>query len=250
LRRNFFSHRAKLSPLPSFTDPLHLLDGNSLASLDPFSIYRPEEVATSEDTDGDGAFLNLVLPDYADVFPNARSFRLSNATQNPLVPDVLLMRAENDAAASSSSFREDPLDFLPNANFHAMTDELAALSPLTWQWLTHNASGTAQTGGTTLPGPLPSPPLTDDATAFPFLETVASDPAAAGQLPFAGDWIFQSARREPEADPWLDPQASYQYQDQYSTCCPRCGWSTPTPAPAPTPAYGPFASWTPAGSFL
>ena len=219
-----------------------------MASLDPFNISRPEEAVTSGNTDG--AFFNLALPDYADVFPNARSFSLSNATQNPLVPDVLLMRAENDAAALSSSFREDPLNFLlPNANFHAMTDELPALSPLTWQWFTNNASGTAQTG-TTLPGPLPSPPLTDDATTFPFLETAASAPIAAGQLPFVGDWIFQPARREPEAESWLDPRASDQYQDQYSTCCPRCGWSAPTSAPEPTSAYGPFAPWTPAGSFL
>jgi hypothetical protein len=50
-----------------------------------------------------------------------------------------------------------------------MTNKLPALSPLTWQRLTHNASGIAQTG-TTLPGLLPSPLLTDDATGFLFLE--------------------------------------------------------------------------------
>jgi hypothetical protein len=53
--------------------------------------------------------------------------------------------------------------------------------------------------------------------------------------------IFLPAPHKPEAESWLDPRASYQYQDQYSTSCLRCSWSAPTPAPEPTSAYGPFA---------
>ena len=225
-------------------DPLHVFDRNSLASLDPLGIPGPEELTTIEDAEG--AFLSFAGFDYADsdVLANARNFSLSDALWNPIVPDVLLTHAENDAA-TSSSFGAEPL--LPPATFHDLIDDLEAPSSLTSSWPTSTraASGITETETGTAALSLPSPPLTfTDEAALPFLAMGASASDSVGQLPFAGDWTFESAQREAAGhDPWLGLAA---YQGQYSTCCPRCGWSVSTPS------YDPFASasWTPTGSFL
>jgi hypothetical protein len=222
-------------------DPLHVFDRNPLASLDPLSIPGPEALVTTEDAEG--VFLSCTGFDYAasGVLADALDFSLSDALRNPDVPDVLLTHAGNDAL-NFSSFGAEPL--FPPATFHDLMDNLEAPSSFTSSWHTSTfaASGGATETGTAALS-LPSPPLTDEA-AFPFLAMGVSDSVGQLQLPFAGDWTFESTQREPEAaDPWLGLAA---YQEQNSTCCPRCGWSVSAPA------YDPFggASWTPTGSFL
>jgi|SRR6267142_1186169 len=222
-------------------DPLYVFDRNSLASLDPLSIPGPEALVTTEEAEG--VFLSFTGSDYvdSDVLANARSFSLSDALRNPDDPDVLLTHAGNNAV-TLSSFGAEPL--LPPVTFYDLMNDLEAPSSFTSSWHTSTraaSGGIAETGTAALS--LPSPPLTDEA-AFPFLAMGVSDSVGQLQLPFAGDWTFESAQREPEvADPWLGLAA---YQEQNSTCCPRCGWSVFTPA------YDPFAgaSWTPTGSFL
>jgi hypothetical protein len=229
-------------------NPLCFFDRNSLASVDPLSIPGPEALFTTEDAEG--GFLSFTSPNYADsdVLANARSFSLSDALWNPDAPDIQLTHAGNDAV-TFSSFGAEPL--LPPATFQDLMDDLEAPYSFTSSW--HTSAGAASGGiaetGTAALLSLPSAPLRDEA-AFPFLAMGGeSDSVGQLQLPFAGDWTFESAQPEPEvADPWLGLAA---YQEQNSTCCPRCGWTVSAPAPAPS--YDPFAgaaSWTPTDSFL
>ena len=186
-------------PLPPITDLLRVVDENWPAPPELFSISHLEEAIPSEGADD--VFLGFPGLNYEEIIEDTRRPSLSyDAFRSPFVPSLPIQ--SEDATSSSFILTEflQPPSPPPLVDFSSWSGSTYAMDHFE--------------ADTSLSLPLPSSRLRE---AYP--TTVSSLPAL---IPL-DTWGLESAQRQRERDPWVDPVSNG------DGCCPRCGWSVSTP---------------------